>query len=438
MYMPNRLTTISSPAPTLWALDPSKSRVERIDLALRERLGKSIRYISEVAVERDSVALSGIEELEGHLAAGSVSPWVYCLYSKLVAELSKRAGADVVTSIFADVVRAASLPAKPGIMAFRDTSLPESWWDHYQILLDTDRQRPFRPQAPDGGMFANCQRDVCAALALLKEGDAPFFDELSNLLRMVVLAAPSGATGGFNGASTFFVWGGALFNAVLTRSPITMLDVLVHESSHVLLFGLSADGPLTGNSGDERYASPVRSDKRPIDGIFHACFVTTRVHLAMGRLLDSRSLSVKDAHEAEQRRQYNGDAARESLDLIAQHAVLTEHGERIFGELRNYWGSIGGTEIPDVTKKVMNDRAREVLVTAVQAGKFGFPPAEEIAKAIEEGSRELTIDQLEFDSLAWMEFCISVELQSGRELTPADVEGMQFVFQIEEWLCARL
>jgi hypothetical protein len=40
--------------------------------------------------------------------------------------------------------------------------------------------------------------------------------------------------------------------------------------------------------------------------------------------------------------------------------------------------------------------------------------------------------------LAWMEFCISVELQSGQELTPADVDEMRYVFQIEQWLRARL
>ncbi|HEY8300152.1 MAG TPA: hypothetical protein VIF65_06725, partial [Methyloceanibacter sp.] len=40
------------------------------------------------------------------------------------------------------------------------------------------------------------------------------------------------------------------------------------ESSHVLLFGVSAEGALTENSGRERYDSPLRRDKRPIDGIF--------------------------------------------------------------------------------------------------------------------------------------------------------------------------
>jgi hypothetical protein len=54
------------------------------------------------------------------------------------------------------------------------------------------------------------------------------------------------------------------------------------------------------------------------------------------------------------------------------------------------------------------------------------------------GDRELTLDRLRFDSLAWMEFCISIELQSGQELTPAHVGTMRYVYEIEDWLRERL
>jgi len=50
----------------------------------------------------------------------------------------------------------------------------------------------------------------------------------------------------------------------------------------------------------------------------------------------------------------------------------------------------------------------------------------------------MTIEQLGFDSLAWLEFCISVEIQSGQEITPADITKMRYIFEIENWLRARL
>jgi HEXXH motif-containing protein len=156
---------------------------------------------------------------------------------------------------------------------------------------------------------------------------------------MIVLGAPVTPDPAllFNGASTFFLWGAALLNAHVRRSSISIVDLLIHESSHVLLFGLSANQALTRNRTDERYASPVREDKRPIDGIFHACFVTTRVHLAIGRIVECGCLGAEDTKIAVERQQHNGKAARESLDILIHHAEPTEVGEKILGALQEYW-----------------------------------------------------------------------------------------------------
>ena len=86
----------------------------------------------------------------------------------------------------------------------------------------------------------------------------------------------------------------------------------------------------------------------------------------------------------------------------------------------------------------MHDQIRDILLAAVRAGRHGDPAEPSIVQAIAAGDRALRIDHLNFDSLAWMEFCISVELQSGQELTPVEIEGMQYVFQIEDWLRARV
>jgi hypothetical protein len=81
---------------------------------------------------------------------------------------------------------------------------------------------------------------------------------------------------------------------------------------------------------------------------------------------------------------------------------------------------------------------RGVLLAAVEAGRNGHPPPEEIASAILSGDRAFGLDRLEFDSLGWMEFCIAVELSTGQELTPADIAGMTHFNEIETWLNARL
>jgi len=328
--------TNAAAAAALWAIAPSESRVERIDRALRDKLRKSLDHIGEVVRGGDSLVSDGLDDIEAKLTQGPVSPWVFCLYSKLVSELSRRPRGDVA-GVTRDTVNAASLPAAQGLLAFEDAELAPSWWDHFRLLIDTDPQRPFHLRAPSPEDLSRCRDQIAAGLALLQDSDPEFSAELRDLLRDVVLASPATADDGFNGASTFFFWGGALLNATPNRRPISVVDLLVHESSHVLLFGLSADGPLTLNDGTERYASPVREDKRPIDGIFHACFVTTRVHRALTRMLEGGSLNADDESHAIERRRYNGGAAKEAAGLIREHARLTERGEQIFAELLSYW-----------------------------------------------------------------------------------------------------
>jgi len=262
---------------------------------------------------------------------------VFCLYSRLVAELSKGVQGDGES--FDAIADAASLPAGHGVIELRNCTIPDPWWDHFQLLLDTDRTSPFRPVAPTAEQFSRCEHEIAASLEIMRRIDSIWHDEVKNLLRSIVLASPpnSEPARSFNGAATFFLWGAILLNADVSRAPIAMLDVLVHESSHVLLFGLSCHEALTRNGGEVRYDSPVRADKRPIDGIFHACFVTTRVHLAMKRLLDSGSLNEDDRRLAIQHRQSNEAAGRESLAVLARHAEPTTFGKVILDELQEYW-----------------------------------------------------------------------------------------------------
>jgi hypothetical protein len=333
-----QLETVAPTAAPQWALAPSAVRAQEIDRALRGRLAKSFEYIGEVAF-LDTGSQAALSNLLQRLSTDPVSPWVYCLYSKLVAELAKNPRADV-TGVFQDVVFAASRPANAGVVALREPVFAASWWDHFQLVLDTDRRRPFRPKIPPSEDFSRCQQEIALGLTVLLRGDPVWHDEVQNLLRMIVLGVPASRDSAeiFNGASTFFLWGAVLLNARLRRSAISIVDLLIHESSHVLLFGLSADQALTRNRTDERYASPVREDKRPIDGIFHACFVATRVHLAIDRLLGCGELSAEDTKIAVERQQRNGRVARESLEILTHHAEPTEVGEKILHALQEYWG----------------------------------------------------------------------------------------------------
>jgi hypothetical protein len=311
---------------------------------MRVRLADSLHYLGEFASlpENRVATLTSVEE---RIKSAPVSPWVFCLYSKLVTEISNDRMAEAAPT-FDALVSSLSLPATQGVEAFLGPSIPGAWWEHLCLLLDTDAKRSFKPQASSHEALALTEQEIGAAFALMQYADPILHDEVRHLLRMIVLGAPASShlDDVFNGASTFFLWGATLLNANLRRSPISMMDLLIHESSHVLLFGLSADGALTRNSADQRYFSPLRSDPRPIDGIFHGCFVATRVHLAMGRILKRGDLALEVKQQALERQRSNGNTGRISLELLERHAELTDSGMKIFRTLRDYWSGISSRE----------------------------------------------------------------------------------------------
>jgi hypothetical protein len=86
----------------------------------------------------------------------------------------------------------------------------------------------------------------------------------------------------------------------------------------------------------------------------------------------------------------------------------------------------------------MGDQTHAIILEAIRAGQFGRPASPEVEAAVANGGGDFAIDRLKFDSLAWMEFCISVELQSGQDLAPSDIAAMQYLNQIEDWLRTRM
>ncbi|MEM1114176.1 MAG: acyl carrier protein [Pseudomonadota bacterium] len=79
----------------------------------------------------------------------------------------------------------------------------------------------------------------------------------------------------------------------------------------------------------------------------------------------------------------------------------------------------------------------DVLLEALTAAAYGDEPDAELIQQLQTGPADIQLEDLEFDSLAVMEFCISVELNTGVELTPDHLEQCKtmadVVAFIEAW-----
>jgi HEXXH motif-containing protein len=104
------------------------------------------------------------------------------------------------------------------------------------------------------------------------------------------------------------------------------------------LFGYALDERLVRNPDSQRFASPLRSDPRPMDGVFHATFVCARLYLLYRRLLERRPEGLRgfDPRALERKMAELASRFDDGARLIADKASLTPLGEKVLRSSVDY------------------------------------------------------------------------------------------------------
>ena len=300
---------------------------------MRARLADSLRYV--LAESRGLIPVPA--DFDGFLArleGGPVSSQAFGAYFELVLAIE----ADDLHQAAGFLREIAAAPARTelAIAPLQPEGHRES--DRIRRLSDTDPAIVFEFVPPPPAAAAASAARVRAALALLDEGHPELAGEIRALVGEVVLASPPARPGAdsFDGASAFMLWGATLLNAESHESRIAMAEALAHESAHSLLFGFAADRPLVENDDRERYRSPLRRDPRPLDGIYHATFVSARMHHALAHLRGAGVLDAGERAFADASLDAHRKAFAEGLHVIDANARLTPAGAGVLEGARAY------------------------------------------------------------------------------------------------------
>jgi len=178
---------------------------------------------------------------------------------------------------------------------------------------------------------------VTEGLALLQAGAPELHGEITGLLSEMLFAqAPVGSAMEFDGASHYQLWGLLLLNPSHHHTPLGIAEVLAHEAGHSLLFGLTIDEPLVLNDDDELFLSPLRPDPRPMDGIYHATFVSARMAWAMEALADSGLLTNMEQRHARSEAAKDRENFSRGWQTVVQHGRLSATGAQIMENARRW------------------------------------------------------------------------------------------------------
>jgi HEXXH motif-containing protein len=318
---------------------PDSVLARRLDTRMRERLAGSLSYITSQMADSLPVSPEKLGGFLQRLTRAPVSSQLFGAYFDLVIAIET--GEPEAAAILEEILATQAAPEKLQILNLGDPS-SQAMAARYLRLINTDPSMQLALRSPPPELEAAARARLQAAFLLLEQGFPVLAEELSALIREIVLAVNTESTGPqFDGASSFMLWGAIILNAEKGDLPIALVEALAHESGHNLLFGLCADGPLVENDDLGLFPSPLRADLRPMDGIVHAAYVVARMHQAVQTVLNAGILDQAQAQFARASLLANAEAFRRGMETIDAHGNLTPLGHSLMQGARAYMSTAG-------------------------------------------------------------------------------------------------
>ncbi len=312
-----------------FAPDPAAGMIA--DRRMHGVLADSIGHL--LAAVPDLPATAGLPETDvaaalDRIRTQRVSAATFASYYDLVPALEgddfDRAG-----TLLCDIVTAAPVP--PGLLLRGiEDGADGARAALYRAKLDTDPNTEFRFLQPPDPELERARGMLSRAIARFEPALAEGFGELRAMVNEVVFAqGEAGSDYQFESGSSYMLWGAVLINSAVLDDEVSAVMSLLHETAHTLLFGQSIDEPLVLNDDADLFSSPLRRDPRPMDGIFHATFVTARLHHAAVALLRSDRLtpgerSALEATVGDRLAQFHS-----GLSVVRQHGLLSDTGRAV-------------------------------------------------------------------------------------------------------------
>jgi hypothetical protein len=170
---------------------------------------------------------------------------------------------------------------------------------------------------------------VTAALCLIARHDPGMFDEIQEHVRVIKL---------FSGKITMGFTDMRMLGAMFIRLPrenvnpiLYFFEHIIHEASHMHLNCLMATDPMVLNSPEERYSSPLRFDPRPMVGVFHATYVSTKISRSLLMLYQTTGNNELLKILAE-----TLDEVLRGLAEIDNHAKLSDNGSALIASIHEF------------------------------------------------------------------------------------------------------
>jgi hypothetical protein len=318
----------------LVAFPPDGPRATFLHARMIERLAQSVQEIVR-GCSAHLQSEEGIARLSQRIRASTrVAPELYCIYFDLLRAV-RGDDLDACARLLAEMKSRLDVPL-PSFYS-RWGALPESTTRRYLTYLNVDPTTQINFKTLSASKFDNIRRIANDAFAVFARVAPELGAEIRSLITEIVFVsgAPN-ASLRFYGATSFFCWGAMFLNADAYRGLVKMIDGLSHESAHAYLFALSLGDSFVDNLDDELHPSPLRPDPRPLDGTFHATYVSARMHYALSHVIEGGAFSESEENEARTALAASCAAFSDGFKTLSDYASLTALGRRVMEAAGSY------------------------------------------------------------------------------------------------------
>lgn len=308
---------------------------------MQEKLLGSLAFISKQVCLAAGVADLSKDIIEHLQQAGGgavrLSPHLFLIHSEFLQRASHDEVDEALHIVKEILENSWVADGKMMISDFSPGTLGAKGFSRYEACLHVDPTTPMGVSSPDAPACIHMRKTIRLALDVLRDCDPQLCAEVNAITKQIILGKSAQSNEyELSGASSFEAWGAILLTASEDRDVIDLIQAIVHESAHLTLFAQAVNCPLVTNGPDETFASPLRHDKRPMDGIFHATFVSARMYQAMSKVGERGNLAPEDIQASAVAADTNRSNFIDGYKVIYEAAELTDLGRTLISEAAEY------------------------------------------------------------------------------------------------------
>lgn len=311
--------------PLLGELPPA----HELDAAIRSKTQRSLAYVFRQAAGYLDLTSEAAEAILSNIGRNRQHPGVYARYFELIFAINQNRFGDA-NRLLAEIAEFSGQPQEFQIVAYERELLGEDF-ERYPRILFAESPEVGLLVSPTAAESARAHDNMTLALETIRRVDPCIYDEIINLFVHVFVTKDDkeGTGASFGGVTSLMVWGATFANIKAYKERWEAVQFLVHEVTHALLFGLSSDGPLVLNPASENYSSPLRTQLRPMDGIYHATIVCARLTDFNRKWIASGTLAAEDRDNVERETEKMMRGFSDAMSVIDEHGILSPMGREL-------------------------------------------------------------------------------------------------------------